>query len=438
MREKPNIILFITHDQGQFLGCYDSPQTPNSLNTPNLDELAKKGVRFTNHFCTAPQCSPSRGSIMTSEYPHQNGLMGLVNLGWTLPHLSKTFPMYLREDGYDTHLIGLEHESRDIKTLGYNHISQRRKSHKFMIKTMEEEYHAFFQDQENSEKPFFLNIGTFENHRPFQLWDNPVDSKLVKVPPFLPDNEMVREDLGYYYGIINEVDIAIGKTQMYLEEYDLKQDTLFIYTTDHGCPFPRAKCTLYDPGIKTALIMNYPNSEMFQGGKVIDPMISNIDLLPSILDLIGSKIPKSIQGKSFLPLLKNESGIIRNEIFAEKTYHNRYDPIRCVRTTEYKYIRNFESLNTLYELPLDIKRSLSGKSVEQNIQQPRPEEELYDLNEDPNEIYNLVDDDNFQEVLTNLRNKLSEWMEETNDPLLKGRVKPQEGVTHGIQGYEMK
>ncbi len=111
---KPNIVLFITHDQGQYIGCYDSPQTPNSLNTPNIDKLAKEGVRFTNNFSTAPLCSPSRGSIQTSKYPHQNGLMGLVNRGWTLPEYNKTLPMYLNDNGYSTHLLNLQHESRDL------------------------------------------------------------------------------------------------------------------------------------------------------------------------------------------------------------------------------------------------------------------------------------------------------------------------------------
>ena len=436
MKEKPNIILFITHDQGQFLGCYDSPQTPNSLKTPNLDKLAENGVRFTNYFCTAPQCSPSRGSIMTSLYPHQNGLMGLVNLGWTLPENNKTLPMYLRESGYDTFLLGLEHESRDANSLGYNHVSKRMKAYKYTVNRLEQDYYNFFKDQESKDKPFFVNMGTFENHRPFALWNNPVDPNLVKIPPFLPDNEMVREDLGMFYGVIHEVDYAIGRILQCLDEFGLRDDTLFIYTTDHGIPFPRAKCTLYDPGIKTALIMNYSNSDIFQGGKVIDHMISNIDLLPTILKIIGAKIPINIEGRSFLSLLKNQDGTFRNEIFTEKTYHDRYDPIRSIRTDTYKYIRNFENLNMLYELPLDIQRSLSGKSIHKKVQKSRSEEELYDLKNDPNEKNNLADDINFQEIKIELEKKLLDWMKKTNDPLLKGKVKPQNDVTHGMEGYK--
>ena len=167
MKEKPNIIIFITHDQGQFLGCYSSPQTPNSLNTPNLDILAENGVRFTNHFCTAPQCSPSRGGIQTSLYPHQNGLMGLVDRGWTLPKRNKTLPMYLKEQGYTTHLMGFQHEVFDAYTLGYDTISKRRSEPLYNCQKMNKNYRNFFEAHQNEENPFYVCIGVTQVHRPF-------------------------------------------------------------------------------------------------------------------------------------------------------------------------------------------------------------------------------------------------------------------------------
>lgn len=396
---------------------------PNSLSTPNINRLAKSGVRFNNYFCTAPQCSPSRGSLMTGLYPHQNGLLGLVNLGWTLPENHKTLPMYLSENGYSTHLLGLQHESIDVSSLGYDKVSERIKSYKYTTKKMENKYIEFFEERAVDDKIFFVNIGTIEMHRPFVLWSDPVDSKYVKVPPFLPDNEMIREDLGLFYGSIENVDLAIGKILQSLEKLGLRKNTLFIYTTDHGSPFPRAKCTLYDPGIKIALVLNHPESEVFNRGKVINGMISNVDLLPTILDLIGTKRPKMIEGKSFLPLLQNLYGTFRNEIYTEKTYHEIYDPMRSVRTENYKYIRNFESLDTLYQLPLDIKKGLSGKFIEETIKIPREEEELYNLENDPNEKTNLIDDSTHIKILTNLRQKLMDWMIKTQDPLLQGRIK---------------
>jgi len=432
LREKPNIILFITHDQGQFVGCYETPQTTKSLYTPNIDRLAENGVRFTNYFCTAPQCSPSRGSLMTSLYPHQNGLMGLVNLGWTLPENNKTLPMYLREKGYNTYLLGLQHESKDASTLGYDYVSKRVKDYKYSTKKMEEEYLKFFEERENEDNSFFVNIGTIENHRPFVIWSDPVDPKFVNVPPFLPDNEMVREDIGLFYGVINNVDLAIGTIINCLQKVGLRKNTLFIYTTDHGSPFPRAKCTLYDPGIKIVLIMNCPELDFISGGKSIDYMISNIDLLPTLLDLVGAKKPRNIEGISFLPVLENRFGNFRKEIYTEKTFHEIYDPIRSIRTEKYKYIRNFQSSDTLYQMPLDIQRGLSGKFLIDKIKMPRSEEELYDLENDPTEQENLINFPNYQKILLELRQKLLNWMTKTNDPLLKGKIKPQNGVRYKI------
>ena len=421
--KKPNIILFITHDQGQFLKCYNTEKTPNSLQTPNLDRLAKNGIRFTNYFCTAPQCSPSRGSLQTSLYPHQNGLMGLVNRGWSLPTGNKTIPMYLREAGYSTHLIGLQHEARDVRTLGYDSFSKRMKDYIYDTNKMFSEYESFLENHRNDEKPFYLNIGTIEIHRPFIIWSQANDTYSVKVPPFLPNNDKVRKDLSLFYGIINPVDEVIGKIIEILEKTGLRENTLFIYTTDHGSPFPRAKCTLYDPGIKTLLIMNCPNQNLFKGGRVLDQMISNIDLIPTLLDFIGAEIPENIEGKSFLSVLKDITVPFRSEIFTEKNFHEIYDPLRSVRTKDFKYIRNFEPSEYLYQIPLYIERGLSGQGLKDKIKMKRAKEELYDLINDPNEVNNLVNNPTYENILFELRQKLVDWMKETSDPLLKGKIK---------------
>ena len=423
MTTKPNIILFITHDQGQFLSCYDTSQTPNSLHTPNLDKLAKDGIRFTNYFCTAPQCSPSRGSIQTSLYPHQNGLMGLVNHGWTLPPHNKTIPMYLKENGYTTHLLGLQHESVDVKTLGYDTVSKRMKDYKYDTKTMLNEYKKFFEAHKDDEKPFFANLGVIEIHRPFEVWSEPVDPKTVIVPPFLPETDEVREDLGLFYGIINPIDETIGKILEFLDRTGLRENTLFIYTTDHGSPFPRAKCTLYDPGIKTLLIMNCPNNSLFRGGKVLEQMISNIDLMPTLLDFIEAEIPEGIEGRSFMSVLKDSYLPFRSEVFTEKNYHDIYDPIRSIRTKEFKYIRNYEPSQYLFQMPIDIERSLSGQILKDKIEIQRTKEELYELKEDPNENHNLAYILAYNDILLELRQSLFNWMKRTNDPLLKGKIK---------------
>ncbi len=426
-QKKPNIVLFITHDQGQYLRCYDSPQTPNTLNTPNLDRIAKEGLKFTNYFCTAPQCSPSRGSIITSLYPHQNGLMGLVNRGWSLPRENKTLAIAMRENGYSTHLLGLQHESNDAYSLGYDTVSKRGAEWKYSCKRMEKQYSDFFSQHKDDEKPFFLKIGTIEVHLPFQAWAEPGDPKTVMVPPFLPDNEAIRQNLAEFYAVIELVDATIGKIRDDMQRYHLTENTLFIFTTDHGLPFPRAKCTLYDPGIKTLLLMNMPSSEIFSGGKIIDQMISNIDLFPTLIDFIGGEPPKKIEGKSFLPVLINENLGFREEIYAEKTFHEIYDPIRGIRTKNYKYIWNCEESKVLYQIPGDISKEPSGIYMGSQNRHPRPNEEFYDLERDPNEMDNRIHNPANESIINELRDTLRKWMENTKDPILKGKIPDMRG-----------
>ena len=423
MSKKPNIILFITHDQGQHLSCYQTPTNRNFVKTPNLDKLAATGVKFINHFCTAPQCSPSRGSIQTSLYPHQNGLMGLVNWGWTLPDNCKTLPMYLKEVGYTTHQIGLQHERPEVSTLGYDTYSEKKIDSFTPCKLMIGRYFKFLKEHKNDEKPFYLCIGTSEVHRPFNLYGSPVNPNSVLIPPYLPDHIKVRKDLAEFYGSIHSVDWTIGKILQYLEHSGIRDNTLFIFTTDHGIPFPRAKCALYDPGIKTALIMNLPTLDLFNTGKTVENLVSNIDLLPSLLALIGAEIPKDIEGKSFIPILVDEKSSLRDEIYAEKSFHEKYDPMRCIRTTEYKYIINLNESPTLYQLTRDVP---FWRLLKKENQQPRLKEELYDLRKDPLEKNNLTNSPDYQPVLIELRKKLKNWMVNTNDPFLNGFIQPTE------------
>jgi arylsulfatase A-like enzyme len=434
MEKKPNIILFITHDQGQHLSCYQTPTNRNSVKTPNLDNLAESGVKFVNHFCTAPQCSPSRGSIQTSLYPHQNGLMGLVNWGWALSETCKTLPMYLKENGYTTHLIGLQHESPDASTLGYDTFSQKLIDHFTPCTMMIRRYQNFLQKHQKDEKPFYLCIGTSEVHRPFNVYGTPVSPNSVKIPPYLPDHRKVRVDLAEYYGAIHSVDWTIGKILEYLDQLGLKENTLFIFTTDHGIPFPRAKCSLYDPGIKTALIMNLPNSNLLNNGQTVDSFISNIDLLPTILDLIGAEIPIDIEGISFLSILRNEKESIRDEIFAEKSYHELYDPMRCIRTKDYKFISNLNDSDKLYQLTKDV---LFWKLLKKDNEQLRTKEELYNLRNDPLEKKNLINNRDYQPVIEDLRKKLNNWMVHTKDPFLTGVIHPTEGWVRNQEHFKV-
>ena len=152
-------------------------------------------------------------------------------------------------------------------------------------------------------------------------------------------------------------------------------------------------------------------------------MISNIDLLPTLLDVVGTESPQTIEGKSFLPILEDPKLPFRQEIFTEKNFHEIYDTLRSVRTQKYKYIKNFEKFDKSYQIPIDIERGLSGQGLKDKIKMKRTEEEFYDLKEDPLELNNLAYNLSYNDVLLELRQKLNNWMEKTDDPLLKGKIK---------------
>ncbi|MFW6190870.1 MAG: sulfatase [Candidatus Bipolaricaulota bacterium] len=420
---RPNVVLITCHDLGRFLGTYG-----RDIETPDIDKMGERGVVFDNNFATAPQCSPSRGSIMTGKYPHNNGLMGLAHegYGWELDESEKTLPQYLNEAGYETHLFGLQHESRNPKSLGYKHVHGSGLGEQRAEPTTDELL-GFLEEQRGDEdgSPFFASAGFFEPHRPYGLgqYDNE-DPENVSPLPFLPNTKEIRKDLAWLYGMIYEVDESVGRIVDGLKELDLAEETLLIFTVDHGIAMPRAKGTCYDPGVGIALIVYKPGE--FSGGHRYGELTSNVDLLPFILDYLDLDIPDDLDGRSFLPLLKGENYSERDFVFHEITWHDKYNPIRAVRSNRFKYVRNFVNIPSVY-LPADIYDSSSGEVTRQSYyRSTRPEEELYDLMEDPLEKENLAEDPEYSEVRDNLSDVLESWMKKTNDPILEGPVPPTE------------
>jgi len=415
--QRPNILMVICHDLGCRLGCYGQP-----VHTPNIDSVAADGVVFTKYFCTAAQCSPSRGSILTGRFPHRNGLMGLAHIGWELNEDEKTLPMYLNQAGYSTHLFGLQHESANPRRLGYQnlHLGEASRS----ARTAAQDVIAFLRKAATGKsQPFFANVGTAEPHRPYHRPGYPMDDpQRVRPLPYLPDRPGIREDLAGLNGLIMVVDEAVGHIVAALEETGLAQNTLFIFTTDHGIAMPRAKGTCYDPGIETALIMRLP--ERFAGGVRREELLSNVDLLPTLLEFAGCRVPDNLDGRSFLPLLAGGPYERTDHIFVEMTWHDKYNPMRGVRTESYKYIRNFGDRPLVF-LPLDIYVGRAGEETRGEFYGSlRPEEELYDLKDDPLEQRSLADHPARSSIIEDLRRRVQEWMEATEDPLLAGPVPP--------------
>ncbi len=393
------------------------------MESPNLDRLAAEGVRFANCYSASTPCSPARGCLMTGRYAHCNGQIGLTHRGFPLPDEEKTIVDHLNAAGYLTAHIGLQHERHDPLANRYQ-VNDQETTH---CEAVAQKAATFLRGRaEEGGAPFYLNAGFFEVHLPFERPEyRPDDPAAVLVPGWLPDSPRVREELARFNGAIRFMDEAVGVILDALRETGLERDTLVMFTTDHGMAFPRAKGTLYDPGIGVALILRPPPG-LDRAGLVVDDLVSHIDIAPTFLDAAGVPIPNSIQGRSFWGLLADGDYEPRECVFAEKNFHDCYDPVRCVRTQHYKYLRSFETRPKVI-ISTDIRRSPASDEMWPWAAEPREAEELYDLRADPLEMKNIAAGPEAASVREELAARLDEWMQQTADPLLTGPLPaPQE------------
>jgi len=429
MGSRPNVVIVTCHDLGQHLGCYGV----ETVNSPCLDQLASEGVRFVNSFCTAPQCSPSRSSLYTGRYPHANGVMGLAhgNFAWDFHPGERHVAGILQEAGYHTALVGLQHETMHPEKMGYTDmVVGDEQAHPYCggvpSSTIAERTAEYVGDVARSHQPFYLQVGFFHPHRPFGLWGvTPDDSRGVSVPDYLVDNAAAREDFAAFQGAIAAMDSATGQIFEALDDAGVRDNTILLFASDHGIPFRRAKCSLFDPGIEVALIIRWPDGGC-SGGREYDEWVSNVDYVPTLLDLLDIPVPANVQGRSFAALLNGEEYQPREELFAELTYHGYYDPMRCIRTHGYKLIANFTVAPTPHDY-LNEEYGLPGVTPKESGSGYHSPFELYDLSEDPLEFNNLAGDPDYQDVQSDLTRRLAQWMKQTGDPLWEG---PPESPLH--------
>jgi N-sulfoglucosamine sulfohydrolase len=412
-----NIIIVTSHDMGQHMGCYGALD----VRSPNFDAFAAQGLRFENHFCTAPQCSPSRASLWTGRYPHANGVVGLVHSGFQndFHDDERHLAQILGSEGYETHIFGVQHASPSSERCGFENIHEWGLCGDLALAVGE-----FLEGWKGRDGPLFLVTGFVEPHRPF--WRHKdvglLDPATLSVPPYLPDIPEVREDLAALEASCCSADRAFGAIVEAVDRCGLADDAVVVFTVDHGIAFPRAKMTLYDPGIETALLMRIPGIE---GGKVYQEMISNVDLVPTLLELLGMRVPDNVQGRSFRGLVTGEGYEPNEAIFAEKTYHTYYDPMRAIRTERWKLIANFEFAPQQETSPDYDNNAKSYVEIAKALAVPYEEQyhrpfELYDLRADPWEQENLADRLEYVEVRDGLIRRLRRWMQDTGDPLLEG------------------
>ncbi|QDU41336.1 Arylsulfatase precursor [Maioricimonas rarisocia] len=406
---QPNFIVFIADDMAwDDAGVYGHP----AIRTPNLDALAAAGMRFDNAFLTCSSCSPSRCSIMTGRYPHNTG--GAHQLHNPLPADQIVFPQLLRDAGYYTVSAGKWHLGPHVMSR-FDHVEKKMNRWVEQLKTRPQE------------KPFFMWFAFTDPHRPYQddTIPEPHTPEDAVVPPYLPDLPEVRQDLAAYYDEITRLDGVVGNVVEELERQKLTDNTVIVFLSDNGRPFPRCKTTIYDSGIKTPFIVKWP--AQVAAGTVTDSLVSSIDLAPTILEAAGVEPGATFQGVSFLPVLSDPAAEVRDYIFAEHNWHDFEDFQRSAHSKRFNYIRT-EYTDVPGTPPADAVRSptyqamhdlkAEGKLTDAQLNPyvvPRPKEELYDLLRDPHELRNLADEPAYAGVLERMRSVLDRWQQETDD-----------------------
>lgn len=417
MAARPNILYIHSHDTGRYIQPYG-----HAVPTPSLQRLAEQGVMFRQAFCAAPTCSPSRAALLTGQCAHSAGMLGLAHRGFVMPDYSKHLASFLRSAGYTTALAGVQHEAPDAAMIGYDRLLLKPAD---WAKTLEHN-EAAVRFLQSPPEPFFLSVGFFETHEPFHAPTAAEDERFSPVPPPLPDVPAVRSDMACFRASARVLDQCYGTILSALERSGLADRTLVICTTDHGIPLPGMKCNLTDHGIGVYLVMRGPGG--FAGGRVCDAMVSHVDVFPTICDLARIDPPPWLQGFSMMPLVRDQTQQIRDELYAEVTYHAAYEPQRCVRTLRHKYIRRFDGRTRRVLANCDDTASKVHMLSVGWSEQPIAEEMLFDVALDPQERDNLAARPEHAATLADMRRRLADWMTRTDDPLLRGPVTPPPGT----------
>lgn len=426
-QDRPNVILMIADDWGRHARVYGD----SVVATPTFDRLATEGILFSKAFVSSPSCSPSRASILNGRHPHQN--KEGAQLWGTLDKKLTTYTEVLEAEGY---FVG-----RTRKGWGPGNFYPGG----FDENPAGKEFPSFdhFLDKLPNNTPFVFWFGSHDPHRPY---DQSLKSKIelakenLKIPSYLPDNQIVRNDLLDYYAEVGRFDNECGELISLLESKGLLDNTLIIMTSDNGIPFPRAKGNLYDAGVMVPLAMFWKGN--FEGGKVYDGFVNLAQLAPTILEVTGAKIPETMKIKSIVSNLKNPSkNDLDKEVFIERERHayvrsaNVSYPMRGIRTDDFLYIKNLRPerwpagdptidgglFGDVDDGPTkDLMISDSFREENPILFQlnfgKRPLEELYDLKSDPYQLINQANNPRYKKKKKLLEKKLTNWMIETDDP----------------------
>ena len=417
--KQPNVIYLHSHDTGRRISPYGF-----AVDTPNLARLADEGVVLRQAFCAAPTCSPSRAALLTGQSAHSAGMIGLHHRGFRLSDPRHHLAAFLRDNGYDTTLVGVNHVAADVAEVGYGRVLPAETAH---ARDVAPAAAAFLRG--GPTRPFFLDVGFVETHRGRfpEVGDiDPRDRPDRQQPPMgLPDVAETRLDAARFATAVRQYDRGVGIVLDALRESGLADNTIVICTTDHGIGFPGHKCHLTDGGLGVMLLMRGPGDLL--SPKTLDGLVSQIDVYPTLCDLLDLGPPDWLEGTSLVPMLR-DGDEVNEVIFGEITYHAAYEPQRCVRTERWKYVRRFGDRRTPVPSNTDDGPSKTAWVDAGGFDANLPHEALYDLLLDPCEGTNVIDEPARANTADDLRRRLDGWMQRTNDPLLDGPVPLPEGA----------
>jgi len=498
-QKRPNIVFCFADDWGRYASAYrtgPNDNTPNAIvNTPNFDRVAKEGVLFNHAFVTAPSCTPCRSSLLSGQYFYRTGRAAILQ-GAIWDSSIPSYPLILKEHGYHighTYKVWSPGRPRNApygaRMYAYNKAGGRMnrfsqfvsaakdidKAKQQLYAEVATNFQQFLNDRKQGQ-PFCYWFGPTNPHRKWtkgsgnNLWGLNPDALKGKLPPFLPDVPVVRQDFCDYLGEVQAFDAAVGVLLKKLEDIGELENTIVVISGDHGAPgFPRGKCNLYDFGVHVALAVRW--GKEVPGGRTVDDFVNLMDLAPTFLDVAGVKPPKVMTGRSLLPVLKSKkSGLVdpqRDYVVVGRERHvararkgNLPYPQRAIRTKDFLYIRNFKPdrwpmggpktlsdthtpsenalTNNTFVTFADLDASPTKAWLVLHRKDPgmqkyydwafgkRPAEELYDLRKDPHQIHNVADKEGYADVRKQLSQRLMGILKQTNDPRVVAEKIPYE------------
>ncbi len=425
---RPNILMCVADDWSYgHASIYGDPV----VKTPNFDRVAREGALFHHAHCAAASCTPSRAAMLTGLWPHELAEGG--SLWSSLPARFAVYPDLLEKAGYAVGCEGKGWGPGDFKAGGRdrNPAGPPVKFEAFLGKLAKDH-------------PFCFWYGSHDPHRPYVPGSGAASglkAQDVRVPAAWPDSPEVRSDMLDYYFAVQRFDARVGEILAALEKAGRLDDTLVVVTSDNGMPFPHGKATCYDLGTRMPLAVRWPSH--IKAGAVINTFVSQVAFAPTFLEAAGLSIPPEMAEKSLLSLLEGKMTDGADKIFAERERHAQVRkgdgsyPVRSIRTGKWLYIHNFrperwpagdpEMVFSVGEFG-DVDPGPTKDFILSHRDVPslthyfnssfakRPEEELYDVEADPEQLHNLVGTTELRETQSKLRAELDQWMREKGDP----------------------